>query len=111
MALTTTEQLNTFGLPGSVTKRVVGPVLASAGTIAITHPVHHVTGTTEIDTITPPGTDFCGCIYLIADTSGGFDLGDDGNIAIERLTIVQFSCVCLLYDPIVALWYPIGPIA
>lgn len=63
-----------------------GADLASAATIVITHPVHFVTGVTQIDLITAPWTGFKGMIVLIptstaAYTSGGTKAGN--NIPIK----------------------------
>lgn len=85
--------------PGGVPK--VGAVLASAATIAPTHPIHHISGTAEITTITLPWTGFIGEITLIADAA--FTLATGGNIAVA-LTAVANQAVDLVFDG--TLWYP-----
>lgn len=82
----------------------VGPNLASATTISPTHPLHHVTGTAAITTITPP-PGFSGPIWLIAD--GTWTLATGGNIA-AAVTAVDRLAVQLVYDPQTSLWYPVG---
>lgn len=86
-------------LPGSN----VGPTITAAATIAPTYYMHHLTGTTEISTITPPYTGFKGAIVLIADSA--FTTSTGGNIG-EVLTADAGEAVMFVYDG--ATWYPIG---
>lgn len=60
-----------FGV-GGLENNTVGPVLASAATIAPTYGVHHVSGTAAVSTITPPWPGFTGTICLIPD--GAFSI-------------------------------------
>lgn len=86
-------------LPGSN----VGPVLTAAATIAPSYHCHHITGTTEISTITPPYTGFKGYFLAIADSA--FTTSTGGNIG-EVLTADAGESVLFFYDG--ATWYPIG---
>jgi hypothetical protein len=68
--------------------------------------VHHVTGTTQVTTITPPWDDFTGPVYLIADsvfswTSTGGNIG-----AASATTLVAGNAYGFLYDRVAAKWYP-----
>lgn len=86
----------------------VGTAVTAAATIAPTSPSFHITGTTQITTITPPTT--CttaaesGCIlYAIPDALGS--LGTGGNI-IKASTFVVGQLMILIYDQAQAKWYP-----
>lgn len=95
------SQFNTVGTntPGG---SVFGAPLASAATIAPTHKVHHVTGTTAIDTITKPWAGFVGPLYLITDAACSFTTA--GNIK-KAQTCVAGYVYMLLYDNVEAKWY------
>lgn len=82
----------------------IGPAIASAATIAPTHPVHHVTGTAAIATITPPDPGFQGEICLIADAIWTWTAA--GNIALAGTTTAANKAVYFTYDPSTAKWYP-----
>lgn len=82
----------------------VGPDIASAADISVTHPIHHVTGTNPIATINPP-PGFSGPIWLIAD--GAFSLISGGNIA-APVTAVVDTVVQLIFDPGTEMWYPVA---
>ncbi len=74
----------------------VGPVLASATTIAPDFPVQHVSGTTTIETITPPAGFQAGqSIVLIPD--GLWATGVTGNIALASTAVVDKALI-LTYD-------------
>lgn len=79
----------------------VGPALASAGTLAITHAIHRVTGTTAINTITVP-KGFAGSVILVP--TAGWSLTTAGNIA-NAVTAVPNTPVLLAYDPTTDKWY------
>jgi len=80
----------------------VGPGLASATTISPSHPVHHVTGTAAIQTISlPPG--MTGPLRIIPDAA--FTLGTSGNIA-KATTAIVGQVLILTYDPETTKWYP-----
>lgn len=80
--------------------------LASATTIAPTADITHITGTTAINTITPPapataGGTYTGCIRLIPD--GLWTTTTSGNIALASTAVVSKELeVC--YDG--TKWYP-----
>lgn len=84
----------------------VGAVLASASTIAPTNSIHHVSGTTQITTITAPaiatGSNTV-TIGLIPD--GLWSTGTSGNIALGTTAVVS-KVVWLTYDPVQSKWYP-----
>jgi hypothetical protein len=92
-----------FRLPGTGSNAVLGPALASAATIAPTHAVHHVTGTTNVVNITPPWTGFTGQIVLIPDAI--FATTAAGNIALASTAVVSKALI-MTYDPVAAKWYP-----
>lgn len=83
----------------------VGAILASSATIAIAAPVHHVSGTESITTITPPFTGFVGRISLIAD--GAFTMttgGTSPNAISTVVTAVAGQVLDMTHDG--AGWYP-----
>ena len=84
----------------------LGPVLASASTIAPTHAVHHVSGTAAISTIAPaPG--FSGRALFIPD--GPWTSTTGGNVAnfVQARTSVP---ILAAYDSQTGLWYLTGDI-
>jgi hypothetical protein len=91
-----------FRGPGELLQRLWGPDIASATTIAPQYYIQHVTGTTAIQTITPPYTGFVGPLYLVTDSAGSF--GTSGNIK-KAQTHVAGYVYCLWYDPTEAKWY------
>lgn len=92
--------------PAAVNPNVprIGPAIASAATIAPTFPVHHVTGTAAIVTITPPTADFQGEICLIADAIWTWTAA--GNIGIAGTVTAAGKAVWFTYDPATSKWYP-----
>jgi hypothetical protein len=85
----------------------VGTALASAATIAPANPMQHVTGTTQITTITAPAnftaTGMGGCMVLIPD--GAWTTGTSGNIALaSSATVGRAMTMC--YDSGTSKWYP-----
>lgn len=79
-----------------------GAILASAATITPTNPLHHVSGTAAITTITvPPG--FSGNIWLIPD--GLWTMTTGGNIAIGVTAVVD-KVLEMTYLISTQLWYP-----
>lgn len=85
----------------------VGTAIASASTIAPTALTTHITGTTAINTITPPTvlaqTGGGGCFYLIPDAA--FTTGTSGNIAIASTAVVG-RLMIMCYDNATTKWYP-----
>lgn len=96
-----TEQTQTLSLIGGQLNNVVGPILASATTIAPTCRIHHVSATVAIATITPPYTGFQGSIVLIPDAA--FTTVTTGNIALAS-TGVANKAMELNFDG--SKWYP-----
>ena len=90
----------------------MGPALASATTVAPTHPVHHITGTAAIVNITPPEdpTQWQGEVTFIAD--GAYTWTAAGNIAVASAaaqTVGGYKK--FVYDPVTQKWYPSGTVA
>ena len=85
----------------------VGSSIASASTIAPTDSLHHVTGTTTIDTITAPSgfavSGAGGCITLIPD--GLWATSTSGNIKTATTAVVD-KPLNLCYDNATSKWYP-----
>lgn len=84
----------------------IGPSIASAATIAPTHPIHPVTGTAAIVNITPPEdpTTWQGEVTLIA--IGIFTWTAAGNIALAGTTTAAGKQVKFVYNPATSKWYP-----
>lgn len=85
----------------------VGAALASAATVAPTSPIQHVTGTTQITTITAPvnftASGMGGCVVLIPD--GAWTTGTTGNIALASTATVS-RALTMCYDSGTSKWYP-----
>lgn len=85
----------------------VGAAIASASSITPTSAIHHITGTTQINTITAPSqfaaAGMGGCLRLIPD--GAFTTGTSGNIAIASNAVVSRTLE-LCYDNGTSKWYP-----
>lgn len=96
-------KIQSFDLVGPEGSSLVGSPIASATTIAPDHGIHHVTGTTQINTITIPWSGFSGTIFLVAD--GLWSLGTSGNIATAETISAVNQVVALTYDPTNAKWY------
>lgn len=99
---------NTFPFtpPGGQFNPVLGPVIASAATIAPTHMVHHVSGVAAIATITPPHDGFVGPLILVADGAWSWTAG--GNIAVASTTVATANkCYLFVYDKQSTKWYPL----
>ena len=89
--------------------KAVGEDIESA-TPAVAGPVHHVTTTATLTTITPPVADslgFAGPVYLIADSV--FSWTTSGNIAVAPgTTLIANRAYGFVYDKANAKWYPFG---
>jgi hypothetical protein len=81
-----------------------GPDIASAATIAPTHRIHIVSGTTAIVNITPPWTTFSGTIVLCA--TGIWTWTAAGNIAVLGTVTAAQKAVHFTYHPGTQKWYP-----
>lgn len=91
----------TYGSPGM---NSVGPVIASATTIAPTYNVFHVSGTAAIVNITiPPGFPNGGTFTIIPD--GAFTTTNAGNVAIASTGVVG-KALTLTYDSGTGKVYP-----
>lgn len=93
-------------LGGVVAQAATITTLASAGTIAPTKPIHFVSGTTTISTITPPASFTAnggGQITLIP--TGLWSTNTAGNIALATTGVVSKALI-LTYDKTTAKWYP-----
>lgn len=88
-------------------KNNVPPTVASATTVAITHFLTFITGTTAIATVTPPvkGAHMLVLIFTNADP-GGVTTGGNINAALDP---AQYRPVMLFYDPVGAKYYPAAP--
>jgi len=80
---------------------VVGPVLASANDVTITHPIHHVSGAAAIANLIPPFPGFIGEITLIPD--GAFTTVATGNIGAASTAVVG-RAAAVIFDG--TKWYP-----
>lgn len=83
---------------------IVGPTIASAATIAPTHPIHPVSGTAAIVTITVPDPAFEGVLILIA--TGIWTWTAAGNIAVLGTMTAALKHLMLVYDRTAGKWYP-----
>lgn len=92
-----------FSPVGHMECPIWGATLSSAASIAPTHYMHVVSGTTEITTITLPHAGFQGTIALIP--SGTFTLNTGGNIAIAATAVVN-KVLFMTYHPGLAKWIP-----
>jgi len=97
---------NNSGSGGGLCFEAQSTAIASASAIAPTFPVHHITGTTTISTITVPSNcAFSGwdCnVGLIAD--GAWATGTSGNIAVAMTATVGYR-YDFTYDPGTSKWY------
>lgn len=81
----------------------LGIVIASAETISPVAQIFHVSGTSNISTITPP-TDFNnGVLYIIPDDVFTTDIL--GNIALASTSVVN-QVLIMVYDATQEKWYP-----
>jgi len=95
------------GSPGALQGVRVGSALPSAATITPTAPIHHVTGTAQILTITAPGalaqSGMGGCVALIPD--GLWTTSSSGNIALASTAVVSKQ-LTMCWDSGTSKWYP-----
>lgn len=85
-------------------KNATPPTIASAATIAPTHFLNFVTGTTNIATITPPVTG-AHMLWLVFTNAAPPDLLTTGNIVVATTVATTNRPVLLLYDPTQAKYY------
>jgi len=79
--------------------------LASATTVAPTTFITFITGTTDVDTVTPPVTGAHMLCFIFTDASPG-DILTTGNVLVGTTTVTQNVPVLLFYDPSQAKYYP-----
>lgn len=100
-----------FGI-GNEANVIVGADLASAATVAPTHKIHVVTGSTAITTITAPNSGaFDGDVILIAGPTAATDIlrwGTGGNI-LGSGAVPSGQAVTFSYNRITAKWMPQAP--
>mgnify|MGYP001572384514 CR=1 FL=1 len=84
----------------------VGPPIASAASITLTHGIHHITGTAAISTIVPPLTgNFQGEVTLIADAAWTLATGGtEPNDIAKAVTAVANEAIDLVHDG--STWFP-----
>jgi hypothetical protein len=82
---------------------LVGPEIASAATIDVTHFIHKISGSTSITTINPPSDGFTGVVVLIGASGANANLSGGGNIG-GSSGIVANAATFLAYDG--AFWWP-----
>ena len=85
---------------------LVGAAVASASTIAPTYRAFHVTGTTTINTITPPTnvTSTASPLTIVAIFDAACAVGTSGNI-IRANTFTAGQRAAFTYDPATSKWY------
>ena len=84
------------------THTIEGALLASAGTIAVTHRIHRVSGVAAIATITLPDASFAGSIVLIPTAIWTWTAA--GNILAAGTTTAANIPVTFTYVPSIAKW-------
>ena len=94
-----------FNSAGLLATSAAAPTVASAATIAPTKQITFVSGTTTIDTITPPSPISAsgGSIHLIP--TGAWATSTSGNIALAT-TAVPNRTLMMTYDVTTTKWYP-----
>jgi hypothetical protein len=81
------------------------PTIAAAATIAPTHGLTFVSGTTDVATITPPVTGYHLLTLIFTNASPG-DILTTGNVLVGTTTVTQNVPVLLFYDPNQFKYYP-----
>ncbi len=106
-ACNSTTYLRGDGACAATYAQPVGSALASAATVAPTNYIQHITGTTQISTITAPAsfaaTGMGGCLVLIPD--GAWTTATTGNIALASTAVVS-KAITMCYDNGTTKWYP-----
>ena len=100
--LVTTQTTVNNSLPAAMPAAI--PTVASGTTIAVTTPVVFVSGTTTIQTITPP-TGVGNSYQTTIIPTGAFVTGLLGNIALAS-TAVPNKALIMTYAPATSKWYP-----
>lgn len=102
--MTLALQEQQFANVSSGLNQIQGPDIASAATIAPTHGIHRVTGTTAIVTITLPSADFAGSIILQAAAIWTWTAA--GNISVAGTVTAAGGTVIFTYLPALGKWCP-----
>lgn len=102
--MTLALQEQQFALTSQGLNQIQGPNIASATTIAPTHGIHIVTGTTAIVNITIPSADFSGSIILQAAAIWTWTAA--GNITVAGTVTAAGGTVVFTYIPSLAKWAP-----
>ena len=88
---------------GTLQKSIQGATLASATTVAPTHRLHFVSGTTAIVNITIPWDNFAGSVTFMP--TGIWTWTNAGNIAVAGTTTAATSPVTFTYFQSTGKWY------
>jgi hypothetical protein len=78
--------------------------IASATTVAPTTFLTLLSGTVDVNTLTPPVTGCHALVVVWTDASPG-DVLTTGNILVGTTTIAQNSIALFIYDPVQAKYY------
>lgn len=95
---------NRFRSPGGNGLILIGKSIPASSSISPDCLVHHITGMGVISTINIPYLGFNGPLYLISDS--GFSFNDVGNIVKTSELFQPGRVVTLLYDEMLAKWFP-----
>jgi hypothetical protein len=90
---------------GVTATSAAAPTIASAATIAPTTQIVFVSGTTAIDTITPPSPISLGGGRITIIPTGLFTTTTAGNIALGSTAVVSKALI-MTYDVTTTKWYP-----
>lgn len=90
---------------GLMANAAAAPTIASASTIAPTTQIVFVSGTTAIDTITPPSPISAGGGQITLIPTGLFTTTIAGNIALASTAVVGKALI-MTYDATTTKWYP-----
>lgn len=80
--------------------------IASAASIELTNFLTFLTGTEQLETITPPVTGVCMVALVFTNAAPGAFV-TTGNIQ-RAFTPLQNVPVLMIYDPVSALWWVVG---
>lgn len=101
----TTPTLTTPIVSGVLATSAAAPTIASATTIAPTTAIVFISGTTAIETITPPAPIASGGGSITLIPTGIFTTTTAGNIALASTAVVSKALV-MTYDVTTTKWYP-----
>ena len=90
---------------GLISQAAAAPTIASAATIAPTTRIVFVSGTTAIDTITPPTSFTAGGGQIVIIPTGLFTTTTSGNIALATTAVID-RAIQMTYDATTTKWYP-----